>query len=138
MAAHVFHEIYLHFNWHTQGDLPLLTPQLECDVYAFIRQRCRVTEGAYFLGIGGTEDHIQLVVKLEPSIAPSAFIGDLKGACARAANKAATRQVLRWQRGSGVVSFAKTHLKGMLRYVQRQKEHHVKGQLKEMLERAVF
>jgi putative transposase len=138
MAAHVFHEIYLHFNWHTQGDLPLLKPQLEQDVYAFIRERCARTEGAYFLGIGGTEDHIHLVVKLEPSIAPSVFIGDLKGACARAANKAAGRQALRWQRGFGVVSFAKTHLKGVLAYVEKQKEHHARGTAREALERGAF
>lgn len=137
MAAHVFHEIYLHFNWHTQGDLPLLTPQLERDVHAFVRDRCARTERAYFLGIGGTTTHVHLIVKLEPSLCPSAFIGDLKGACARAMNAKAGRQLVRWQRGFGVVSFAKTHLKGMLRYAQRQKEHHVKGQLKEMLERAV-
>jgi len=138
MAAHVFHEIYLHFNWHVQDDLPLLTPRLEPEVYAFIRERCRGTEGAYFLGIGGTGDHIHLIVKLEPSIAPSAFIGDLKGACARAANKAAARQVVRWQRGFGVVSFAKTHLKGMLGYVENQKAHHARNDLKQMLERSVF
>ena len=23
MSSHVFHEIYLHFNWHTKGDLAL-------------------------------------------------------------------------------------------------------------------
>ncbi len=138
MSAHVFHEIYLHFNWHTQDDLPLLKPDLERDVHAFIRERCARTEGAYFLGIGGTKDHIHLVVKLEPSIAPSVFIGDLKGACARAANKAAKRQTLRWQRGFGVVSFAKKHLKGVLAYVEKQKEHHAKGDLKAALERGTF
>ena len=138
MAAHVFHEIYLHFTWHTQDDLPLLKPGFEDDAYTFIRERCAQTEGAYFLGIGGTEDHIHLVVKLEPSIAPSTFLGDLKGACARAANKAAGRQVLRWQRGFGIVSFAKKHLKGVLAYVKNQKQHHAKGDLKTTLERSGF
>jgi len=138
MATHVFHEIYLHFNWHTQDDLPLLKPALARDSYAFIRKRCAQTEGVYFLGIGGTENHIHLVVKLEPSIAPSILIGDLKGACARAANKAAGRQVLRWQRGFGVVSFAKKHVKGVLAYVEKQKQHHAKGELREILERAAF
>ena len=138
MAAHVFHEIYLHFTWHTQGDLPLLTPQLERDTHAFIRERCAQTEGAYFLGIGGTSTHIHLVVKLEPSIAPSLFLGDLKGAVARAANKARGRQSIRWQRGSGVVSFAKKHVKPVLAYVANQKRRHAGGDLRDALERATF
>jgi hypothetical protein len=25
MSSHVYQEIYLHFNWHTKGDSPLLT-----------------------------------------------------------------------------------------------------------------
>jgi hypothetical protein len=29
MSSHVYHEIYLHFNWHTKGELPLLTGDLE-------------------------------------------------------------------------------------------------------------
>lgn len=135
MAAHVFHEIYLHFNWHTHRDEPLLSPELEGDVHAFIRERIAKTEGVYFLGIGGTETHVHLIVKMEPSLCPSSFIGDLKGACSHAANEAATRQVLRWQRGFGVVSFAKTHLKGMLGYVEHQKQHHARGKLKPILER---
>ena len=28
-ASHVFHEIYLHFNWHTKNSHPLLTAELE-------------------------------------------------------------------------------------------------------------
>jgi putative transposase len=138
VAAHVFHEIYLHFNWHTHNDQPVLTAQLERDVYAFVRERCARTEGVYFLGIGGTETHVHLIVKIEPSLCPSTFVGDLKGACAHAANEAATRQVLRWQRGFGVVSFAKTHLKSMLGYVEDQKKHHAQGKLKPILERDAF
>ena len=54
MSSHVFHEIYLHFNWHTKDDLPLLTSDLEPLVHDYLRQRCRQTKGVYFHGIGGT------------------------------------------------------------------------------------
>jgi hypothetical protein len=29
MASHVFHEIYLHINWHVKSNHPLLTAKLE-------------------------------------------------------------------------------------------------------------
>ena len=37
MAAHVFHEIYLHLTWHTKGSRPLITPELEPEVFEFFR-----------------------------------------------------------------------------------------------------
>jgi len=135
MGSHVFDEIYLHFNWHTQGDLPLLQDTTEVEVHAFLRERCRATKGVRFLGVGGTADHVHLVVKVEPFIAPSKLVGDLKGASAREINKRTRRQSLRWQRGFGVVSFAKRHLKGVLDYVGQQKEHHSAGTAREALEK---
>lgn len=135
MGLHVFDEIYLHFNWHTQSNLPLLSDSIEQAVHTFLRDRCRATKGVRFCGIGGTADHLHLVVKVEPFLAPSKLVGDLKGASAREINKHARSQSLRWQRGFGVVSFAKRHLKGVLQYVARQKEHHASGAVKDTLER---
>jgi putative transposase len=135
MGLHVFDEIYLHLNWHTQDDLPLVRDSLETAVHAFIRARCRATKGVRCLGIGGTADHVHLVVKVEPFVTPSKLVGDLKGASAREMNKRVGRQTLRWQRGFGVVSFAKRHLKGVLDYVAQQKQHHSAGATRDTLER---
>ncbi|MHB9025278.1 MAG: hypothetical protein ACYC7E_14095 [Armatimonadota bacterium] len=54
MASHAFHEIYLHFNWHTKGDLPLITPEIEQAVYTILEHKCRSLKGVYCQGIGGT------------------------------------------------------------------------------------
>jgi putative transposase len=134
MSAHVFHEIYLHLNWHTQSDLPLLRDDIERAVHSFIRDRCRASKGVRFEGVGGTPTHVHLVVQLEPFVCPSTLVGDLKGASAREINKRLRRQALRWQRGFGVVSFAKRHLGGVLDYVARQKELHAARTLKDALE----
>ena len=135
MASHVFHEVYLHINWHTKGDLPLLQPGIEGEVHEHIRSRCRTTKGVYFHGIGGTETHVHLAINIEPHVTISTLIGELKGSCAHDINKAKTRKLIDWQRGYGVVSFGKSNLEWVLGYIAGQREHHGEKRTHDRLER---
>jgi len=135
MSSHVFHEIYLHINWHTKHDQPLLDAQLEPQVHACLKMRCIHTKGVYFHAVGGTEDHVHLAVSIEPQVTISALVGELKGGSSFDMNKQAGSKVLEWQRGFGVVSFGKKQLPWVLDYIARQKEHHRGGRVHERLER---
>jgi putative transposase len=127
MSAHVFSEIYLHYNWHTDGDSPILTPEIESFTHNFIRNKCKTTKGVFFERVGGTQTHIHLAVRVEPSITPSEFIGDLKGSSSFETNKHLGRKVLNWQRGYGVVSFSHKQLSWICNYIDNQKQHHADG-----------
>lgn len=135
MASHVFHEIYLHFNWHTKDDQPILTGNVEELVHRLITERCRKTKGVYFHGIGGTETHIHLAVNIEPFVTISDLVQDLKGGSSHDANQQLSETLLYWQRGYGVVSFGQKNLPWVLDYIANQKEHHAKGRAQERLER---
>jgi REP element-mobilizing transposase RayT len=126
MSGHTFHEIYLHFNWHTKGDRPLLNPELKSEVHKFIRDRCLNSDGIYFHAIGGTATHVHLAVNIKPAVGISKMIGELKGACSFEMNRRAGCQVLDWQRGFGVISFGRQQLGWVKRYLDRQKEHHAR------------
>jgi REP element-mobilizing transposase RayT len=134
MSSHVFHEIYLHINWHTLGSRPMITPSLEALIFDFIRQRCFFTPGVYFLGIGGNAYHDHLAISIEPDVLISKLIGDLKGSCSREINATTGAKVLDWQRGYAVVSFAKSDLPWVLEYVKNQKQHHANNILSPKLE----
>ena len=138
MSGHVFHEIYLHINWHTKLSRPLLTTSLEPEVHDFLRRRVEQTQGVFFHGVGGTATHIHLAVNIEPSVNISDFVGDVKGACSREINKLRRAKSLEWQRGYGVVSFGKRQLNWVLEYIANQKEHHVRGTIHERLERMMM
>jgi len=135
MSAHVFHEIYLHFNWHTKGDSPLLTPTLEPIVHEFLQSRCQSTNGVYFHAVGGTATHVHLAIHIEPQICISDLVGDLKGACSFEINKQKRFKALEWQRGFGVVSFGRKQLPWVNDYIARQKEHHQTGRVQARLEK---
>jgi len=135
MSDHIFHEIFLHLNWHTKNDLPLITPQIEPIVHQLVRQRCIDTPGVYFRGVGGTATHLHVAFNMEPSVHLSKFIGQLKGGTAHDANVDSRFKAIEWQRGYGIVSFSKNQLEWVLEYIKNQKEHHAKGSVSEKLER---
>ena len=135
MSSHVFHEIFLHLNWHTKADRPLLTQPLEPAVHQFLRDRCRLSKGIFFHAVGGTENHIHLAVNIEPSVCISDMVGELKGACSHDINQIEKQKVLEWQRGFGIVSFGKQQLDWVVAYIANQKQHHAQGETHERLEK---
>ena len=135
MSRHVFHEVYLHINWHTKLSRPLLRNSLELKVHQFLQERVGLTKGAYFHGVGGTANHIHLAVNIEPFVTISDLVGDLKGGCSFELNKQRGHKVLEWQRGFGVVSFDKLQLARVLEYIANQKLHHARGTVQDRLER---
>ncbi len=134
MSSHVYHEIYLHFNWHTKGDLPLLDGDLEILAHRELQDKCRRIKGTYLHGLGGTDTHVHLALSIEPFVTISDLVQELKGASSFEVNKRMNLKALEWQRGYGVVSFGKRNLDWVLDYVRRQREHHANGRIQARLE----
>jgi putative transposase len=130
-------EVNLHVNWHTKENLPLLNPAVEQFVHRFLRQKIVDTPGVFVHQIGGTENHVHVVLTIPPTVLISDLIGQLKGASSHEANFQMGRgdKILQWQTGYGVVSFGTGDLEWVKKYVANQKEHHAKGAVYERLER---
>ena len=137
MSRNYYSEIHLHAVWHTKQSLPLLTPQVEAQTHHYLRGRLINTPGAFVHEIGGTENHVHVVISIAPTILISDLIGKLKGASSHEANRklGCGRKVLEWQTGYGVVSFGTKDLEWVKAYVRDQKEHHARGTMQDRLER---
>jgi putative transposase len=131
-----FSRIFLHINWHCKSNRAMIPAEREMAIHRFIRDAVTRIEGVEFHGVGGTQDHVHLVVKIRPDVLISDMIGRIKGASSHEANEQFGRDSLHWQRGYGVVSFAESNLAGVLDYVARQKEHHGAGTTRPTLELA--
>ena len=137
MARPIYAEINLHITWHTKGGARPLSGAIESQLHRYLRNRVMSSEGARFHAIGGTDDHVHLAVSVPPTLTISEWIGKLKGASAYYVNnEVATRKVLEWQSGYGVVSFGTKDLPWLIRYVKNQREHHGAGTIHERLKRA--
>ena len=135
MSAHVFHEIYLHINWHVKDDRPTLKPEIEPLVHDIITTRCRKMKGVYLHQINGTPTHVHLAVNIEPHVTISEMVKELKGGSSHDTNTHLNKKLLYWQRGYGVVSFGKNNLHWVSKYIANQKEHHARKDVHERLER---
>ncbi len=90
------------------------------------------------MALGGTTDHVHLVVWFSPSVAISDLVKRAKGASAYCANHAdPDGETFRWQGGYGAFTLSVTHLQKALRYVKHQEEHHCIGRLSDSLETTV-
>lgn len=134
MAGHVYHEIFLHFNWHTKNDTALLRGRVEQETHHQILEKaCRI-KGASLLELGGTDDHVHLAIRIAPFVTISELVQEIKGASSFEVNKVLGRGSLEWQRGYGVVSFGRRNLRWVREYIRRQREHHSSGSVIERLE----
>lgn len=134
MSSHVYHEIFLHLNWPTKEDLPVLRGDTESFCHEALRQKCEGIKGVYLKGLGGTDDHVHVALTIEPSVTISDMIQELKGFSSFEVNRRTNRKTMQWQRGYGVVSFGKANLKWVLDYVAKQREHHRTGKIEPRLE----
>jgi len=130
MSKTYYSEINVHVTWHTKNNSRLITAEIQPLLYGFLKDKIVTTDGAYFHGIGGIEDHLHISMSVAPKIHFDEWFGQLKGSSSHEFGKA-----LEWQRGYGVVSFGTKDLKWVLEYIRNQREHHTKGTIFERLER---
>jgi len=129
-----YSEIFLHLVWHTKTSLPLIRPAIENELRKYLVHRITETPGAACYAVGGTETHVHIAVSVPPSLTPSKWIGELKGASSHHVNEKFGRGTLQWQAGYGVISFGKNNLDFVTEYIEHQKEHHAANKIHERLE----
>ncbi len=134
--AGAFYQLVYHFTWSTKNRQPMITPEVEARLYAYIGYKCK--ELGYRLhAIGGTGDHLHVLLSLTPTQLVAEAAKNLKGASSHYINKeSGLNATLYWQDGYGVVTLRQSEIQKVVKYILNQKEHHRQGRLAVLLERA--
>ena len=94
--------------------------------------------GVQVTAIGGTEDHVHIVVALPPKIGLAVLLRAIKAASSKWMNEEG--HLFAWQTGYGAFSVSASNLDRVCDYVRRQEEHHrrrtFREELVELLEKA--
>lgn len=133
-----FTEMFHHFVWATKRREPLITPDMEPALHDFIRHKCAVL-GATIYAVNGMPDHVHLACSLPMTLAPSDFLEKIKGGSAYFINhkpewRDNLQVYLRWQSGSGALTYTRRDLVRIIAYVDNQKSHHARGTLSPKME----
>ena len=90
--------------------------------------------------VGGTADHVHLLVGLGATHTLSDFVRELKKASSKWAREQASSRRFAWQEGYAAFTVSASGVEGVRRYIANQEEHHRKrsfrDELKMMLEKS--
>ena len=88
--------------------------------------------------INGTRDHIHILFLLNPKIAVSDVLKQIKGSVSHEINqRKLTQKRFSWQTGFGAFSVSESNLGRTIKYIQKQKDHHRKMSFKEEYDKFV-
>ena len=125
-----FTQIYLHAVWSTWDRLPLLTPPIEREVYAAICDKCQELK-CHTLAIGGTVDHVHLLVRFPTTITIADLLKEVKGSSSHlVTHDISPGEFFKWQGSYGAFTVSKSLVPKVRAYIERQKEHHESGDLR--------
>jgi len=123
----VYYKLFYHVVWSTYLREPSITPAIASSLYSFLQEKAKHNR-SFIHAVNGMEDHVHVVITIPPSESISSVIGKLKGSSSYYLNNiSGLCRSFQWQDGFGVISVPEKGLKGVLRYVERQKEHHRSG-----------
>ena len=117
-------EIYLHLVWATGDRRPLITPDIERAIHRCVESEAKRL-GCDVLAIGGTDDHMHLVVKTPTRLSCARLAQQVKGVSSHFAHdQLSAQQGFYWQAGYGVFSLSRPDVDRVIAYVRDQKRHH--------------
>lgn len=81
--------------------------------------------GHKLIAINGMPDHLHLFVGVRPAQSISDLMKDVKGNSSKWINeKKFNQSKFEWQEGYGAFSYGKSQMSAVIRYIEKQEEHH--------------
>src|SRR5215813_10237920 len=109
-------DVFVHLVWGTPKRVATLVGNVERSVYAAATTKCSELR-CPLLAIGGTDDHVHLLVRLHPTIALARLVGEVKGASSFAIAVVGDGSDFGWQTGYGAFSVSADDLPAVQSYV---------------------
>jgi REP element-mobilizing transposase RayT len=123
-------QLYIQLVFAVRGRKSFIQNQWEEELYKYFTAVVQ-NDKHKMLAINGMPDHIHLFVGLNPAIAISNLVQDVKRASNNWINdKGFINAKFWWQDGYGAFSYGKSQVDRVCKYVLNQKEHHKKQTFK--------
>lgn len=116
--------ILVHLVFSTKNRESLILPEWEPELYAYMAG-IHKHMGCPVLKIGGTENHLHILFRLERVVTVSQLLEEVKKSASRwIKNKDERLGRFAWQAGYGAFSIGMSNVKALEAYIAGQKEHH--------------
>jgi len=123
-VSHTYVSDLVHCVFSTKLRRNLITSEIQPDLWAFLGGIAR-KNGFKALSVGGTENHVHLLLSLPASMPLAKAMRLVKGASSRWMNEKHA-DGFAWQKGYGTFSVGISQKNGTIAYIRPQAEHHRK------------
>lgn len=114
----------VHVVFSTKNRMELIPSGIQRDLATRMRGLVAHT-GSELLRVGGTADHVHLLVAVAPHVAVADLLQQVKrNSAIWMAEQGGRNLPFAWQRGYGAFSVSLSRISVVERYIKRQKEHH--------------
>jgi REP element-mobilizing transposase RayT len=128
LMSHSYAGNYLHIIFSTKERRATIPSELQEKLWAYIFGICR-NLGIPMLAVGGTSNHIHILVSLPATIRMADAIKELKANSSRWLGEHGVE--FQWQKGYGAFSVSPSNLDVVQKYIRNQEEHHRKRTFEE-------
>ena len=122
--SHSFVDSKYHCVFSTKNRTPLLNPELRNRLFPYFRGIAQ-KNGIRISAVGGTENHIHILLSLPSTMSIAQAVKNLKGASSRWIHITFPDLSFAWQEGYGAFSIGVSQEKSTIQYINRQEEHHL-------------
>ena len=129
---HSFGPLYVHLVFSTRDRERALTDTVHAEIPRYLTP-ILARSGARLMRVGGTEDHIHLLLDLGRRSSLSTVVREIKSNTSRWISDKNGR-AFAWQAGYSGFSVSHSVVPNVVRYIEGQKEHHRKRTFKEEYE----
>ena len=123
--SHTYCCSLFHCVFSTKERRKTIVPEFQVRLWAYMGGIAR-EHGMKALGIGGTEDHVHLLLSLPATVPIASAMQQIKSASSHWMSEICAMKDFEWQVGYGAFSIGWSQVDATLAYIARQEEHHRK------------
>lgn len=122
--ADTFTQIYIQIVFAVRNREALIKPEWEEELFKYITGIVQ-KKGQKMLAINGTKDHIHFFIGMKPTCCLSDLVREVKkSSVAFIKEQKYMKSAFYWQEGFGAFSYSHSQLNQVIRYINKQKQHH--------------
>ncbi len=122
--ANTYSQIYIQIVFTVKNRMMLIPKEKKDELYKYITGIVQKRKQK-LLVINGTPDHIHIFVGMNPDVAISDLVRDIKAGSSGFINeKRWIKGKFSWQEGFGAFSYSRSNIDAVIHYIQNQEYHH--------------
>ena len=124
--ANTYTQLYIQFVFAVQNRISLIKDDWQTDLYKYMTGIIGQQEHKLF-SINGIEDHVHILISINPKQAPSDLMYHVKRSSSIWINEnKLCPGKFSWQEGFGAFSYGKSQIPNIVQYIENQQQHHMK------------